>query len=343
MKAGLLNWRLAWWLTIPLLPLALAAASDPSMNVVLFIFKTYVVALYFAVYLQSMRLTIVEFVCFAIPVMVSFYFFLYPRASDMMGRLSGISEPNFTSLSLIIAMCGAFGIYELTKARRVKFIALATALICITGVILTASRAGLVGTAIALCLFLVIRGRKRNATMILAVVAVIMIFDLQTVLIDNVYVLQRIQDSLGKGDMAGAYTSERYYTERAWNTVQSGDWFIGGNPRQISESSHEAGIPVPHNSLLDIGLTFGKASFYFYGALLVVLLGINLRCILSKKWRQRTQNDRGIIVAPILFISLFPMYMSLSAGLAMDYVLWMVLGAYPLLRLTPTAIEEDIS
>lgn len=338
LRTRLLNWKLVGWVTILLWPLALAAIVDPSTDTTIFVIKTYVVALYFVCYFKSERLTIVELVCFAVPVVVSVYFFLYPRPSDnwllFQGRMSGLSEPNFTSLSLIISMCGALGVYVLTSMRRAKVAAIVVASVCCFGVILTASRAGFIGATIALCLFLAIEKKILYAGLGVVTVAIIMGLNEVGGFLNEFTVFQRFQGSFNGNNPAMSVISERSFTELAWHTVQSGKWFIGGGPQYVSEWSTNLRINVPHNSLLDIGVAFGKAGFYFYSALLVVLLIVNLRVVASN-WRCRNQEEKGKLLAPMLFLSLLPMYMFLSAGLTMGFVLWMVLGAYPLLHATP--------
>lgn len=324
-----INFRLMAWVIVLLCPLIFVIMFDPNTYTTVFFIKTYVVALYFVSYFKTMRITIAEFVCFAAPVVISIYFFINPRPSDAMyvpdGRLAGISEPNFTSLSLIISMCGAFGIYGWTRVRRMKLIAVSTVLACFCGVLLTASRAGLVAMTIALYLFLTVEKRVRYA----GVIVVVMVLSMTGVYLKEFVIFERFQNFFSGNDLATTAVTERYFTGLAWLTVQNGNWFIAGAPTQVSEWGRGYGVSVPHNSLLDLGVAFGKASFYFYSAFVVVLLIFNIRYLIAT-CRHINNRERDTILASILFLALFPMYMSLSAGMAMDFIMWLVLGAYPL-------------
>ena len=335
-----LNFRLVGWVAILLCPLALAAILDPSIYIILYVFKIYVVAIYFTGYFKSMRLTLVEFVCFAVPVVVSVYFFLYPAASAkvylLKGRMIGISEPNFTSLSLIYAMCGAFGIYVLTKIKWAKVTAIVITLICFVGVVLTASRAGFIGVTIALCLFLIIEKKARYVLVVATIITALYPTDNFKY---RPVVFQRFQASTGGFDAFMANTSGRdRFMELAWDEIHRREWFIGGGPKRVSKWGKYRSVRVPHNSLLDVGLAFGKASFYFYGALLIALLAVNLQVVMVN-WRCRNYEEKNKLLTPIFFLSLLPMYLSLSAGMTMGFILWMVLGAYPLFDASPKLVK----
>jgi len=239
--------------------------------------------------------------------------------------MAGISEPNFTSLSLIYAMWGAIGVYQLSRWVRTRTLMLVIVSICYVCVILTASRSGFIGATFGVCLFLLIEQKVRLASIVLAVAIGTMGLNLAGSPQKTPFVIQR---------MKAISDSDRSFTERAWNDVRHDDWFVGGGPRRVGEWADRNTSPVPHNSLLDIGLAFGKGSLYFYGAVCIVLLAVNVR-ILMVHWHCRNHVEKVATLTPLLFLSLFPMYMTLSAGLAMDFIMWMVLGAYPLLHRSP--------
>lgn len=333
--------QIIMWVSILCCPLFLAALLNPSIYIILYVIKMYVVALYFASYFKVMRLTMFEFACFTIPVVVSIYFFVNPRSLAevylLKGRMAGISEPNFTSLSLIYAMGGAFGVYLLTKVRRVKLLVVATALVCFSGVVLTASRAGFIGSAIALCLFLVSQKKMKYAIVAMVVAFTIIGWSSIESSLNRVTIFQRLQTYISSPDPLMAITSERVFTKMAWEDVRQGEWVLGGGPRRVGDWGKY--FRVPHNSFLDVGLAFGKASFYFYAALFVALLFVNLKGLLEN-WRCREHGEKINMVAHILFLSLLPMYMTLSAGMSMGFTLWLVLGAYPLLHTVPTLAAE---
>ena len=337
-----LNLGLVAWITMLCSPLILAVFFDSSLDSIFFVLKTYVLALYFACYFKSMRITRVELVCFAIPFVVSLYVFIYPGDSGVSmaleGRMSGISEPNFTSLSLIYSICGAAGIYIITKTKRVKFAAMLIMFVCFCGVILTASRGGFIGVTIALCLFLIFIKKWRYVGLV-AILAAIMIALNGGVAFQNApLVVERFLNPVGGPDTV-IDSGRDSLLALAWVDINQGDWLISGGPQRVTEWA--TGALVPHNSLLDIGLAYGKASFYFYSALLAVLLVLNV-WVVAKNWPGKSKKDKFILLAPMLFLSLLPMYMSLSAGFAMDFILWMVLGAYPLLRPFPRRVKRSI-
>jgi hypothetical protein len=334
-SAGKMTSKMIQWVTILICPLVVASIVDPSIDIFLFVLRSYMVALYLTIYFKTMRLTIVELACFVFPVVISAYYFLNPRYSDyvvlLQGRMSGIDEPNFTSLSLIISMCGAFGIHMLTKRKWLKVAVIAIAFICFLGVVLTVSRAGFIGATIALCLFLIIVKRKWYASVIATVAIVIIVLSSGSVLHHMSVVPERFQMITGKQNLLTAIIYERPFMERAWHTVQHGEWFSGGGHQRVIEwGAYNLG--VPHNSLLDVGIEFGKASFYFYGVLFVVLLFVNVFVIVIN--RRFENHDMHMLLTPMFFLSLLPMYMFLSAGMTMSFILWMILGAYPLLHLS---------
>lgn len=331
-----LNWPLVGWVTVFMCPLFIAATLDPSAYIILFLLKSFLVAIYFTGYLKSVRLTISELVCFAIPVVVSVYFFLYPRPTDevhlLTGRMTGIDEPNFTSLSLIYALCGSYGIYVLASSRRVKVGAILIAGICLLGVALTASRAGAIGATIAFCCFLVIEKRK---TLIIVFASLMTVLSFSNTFLSGLVIIQRFQDTFFPGAMAinNLYGGRDLLVELAWNSINNSSWFIGGGPQRLSEWGSYVSFAVPHNSFLDMGIEFGKASFYFYSGMFICLLATNVRAMV-RNWQCRNHEEKTAMLAAMLFLSLMPMYMSLSTGMAMTFILWMVLGAYPLLHAT---------
>ena len=340
-----LHSKVVKWVSILCCPLALSAALNPSTYVILYVLKMYVVALYFAGYFKSMRLTMFEFVCFVIPVVVSVYYFLDPKTSYdiyfLKGRMAGIAEPNSTALSLIIAMCSAFGIYVLTRVRRVKIVVTAVAVVCFFGVVLTASRAGFIAVMIALSMFLVVERRMMSVGVVMLVVTTIKGVDSIMDFLNGLVVLTRFQALFYKCYHLTEVTSQRFFTELAWHAVNKGDWFIGGGPLEIGVWSRSIGGYTPHNSSLDIGIAFGKMSFYFYAVLLLVLLAVNV-WVVATNWRCRNHEEKCILLTPILFFSALPMYMTLSLGMTMGFTLWVVLGAYPLLHASPETSESFV-
>jgi O-antigen ligase len=343
----LLNLRLVVWVTILLSPLFIADILHPGADSFLFFIKTYTVAIFFSCYFKVMRITKIELTCFMIPVVVALFFFINPEAISGQyqreGRFAGLWDPNFTAQYLILSLCSAIGLYQSTTiGRRVKKAVILVALACSFGVLLTASRAGFIGLLIALCLILVMSQRIRYAN----VIAVAAIASAGTNLIStftgSLAIFDRLTTTLGLADPVSGAINERYYTEMAWYQVQAGEWFIGGSPTVASEysKSFSASVGTPHNSLLDIGIAFGKASFYCYAALLVALLVVNV-WVVAANWRCRNAQEKSALLTPMIFLSLLPMYMTLSAGLAMDFILWIVLGAYPLLHAAPTLAEAS--
>jgi hypothetical protein len=318
-------------------PIIISAIVDPNVDVLFFLLKMYIVALYFVCYFKSMRLTSFELACITFPVVISVYYLFNPVGSSgtyyLDSRLSGIGDPNFTSLSFIISMCSAFGIYILTKKKFVKLFMMIVIFFCCWGVLLTASRAGFIGIVIALCLFLVIKKVKWYAFPIVIVVVILIVLNWDTIIdiINRLFIFERFQAFLSsKNSLIERYGEERYYTKYAWDAVLSGDWFIGGGPRLVIEWG-EMFRNVPHNSFLDIGLAFGKASFYFYSGLVTILIIINVISLAANRlYASNTEKDN--LIASVLFLSLIPMYNSLSVGLTMSFALWMCLGAYPLLQ-----------
>lgn len=341
----LLNLRLVVWVTILLSPLFIAAILHPNADSFLFIIKTYVVAIYFSCYFKVMRITKIELMCFMVPVVVALFFFINPGAipeqNYFEGRLAGFWDPNFTARSLIFSLCSAIGVYQLTTiGRGVKKAVILVALACSFGVLLTASRAGFIGLLIALSLILVMSKRIRYSGVIAVAAIVNAGMSLISTFTSSFNIFDRLTTTLGLSDLVSVVINERYFTVLAWDQVKSGEWFIGGSPTTVSEWAGKLRLQVPHNSLLDIGLAFGTASFYFYSALVVTLLAVNVR-VVAANWRFRNAQEKSALLTPMMFLSLLPMYMALSAGLAMDFILWIVLGAYPLLHAAPTLAEAS--
>jgi len=249
--------------------------------------------------------------------------------------MTGIDEPNFTSLSLIICMCGAFGVHMLKKKNWVKVLMIIVIIICCWGVILTASRAGFIAVIVALLLLPVIKKVKWYFSLILIIVAILIGFNSDSLInVTNKFVVfERLQVLSSKYDsLADTIIKERPFTERAWDTVLHEECFIGGGPQRVNEWSLYNRV-VPHNSFLDIGIEFGRASFYFYSLLLIILTYINISVILKNR-NNRNQKDKSVLVSPMFFLTMLPMYMFLSAGMTLTFIFWMTLGAYPLLDLS---------
>lgn len=318
-------------------PIIIAAIVNPTTDVLFFLLKMYVVALYFVCYFKSMRLTNIELACFTFPLLITLYYFFNPVASygirNYESRMSGVGDPNFTSLLLIISMCGAFGIYMLTKKKVVKVLMMTVVTICGWGVLMTASRAGFIGAIVALCLFMAIRKIKWYVSGAVIATALLIAFNSNIIvnITQNLFLFERFQFLSGEHETVAESVIEiRPFTERAWNTVQSGEWFIGGGPRLVSEWAENFRF-VPHNSMLDIGLAFGRASFYFYSGFIVVLFFVNVFKFIENI-RHPDRGGTDYLLTSMLFLSLLPMYMFLSVGLTMSFILWLVLGAYPLLH-----------
>jgi len=339
-----LNLRLVGRVTLLFCPLILVVLLDPSSYILLYVIKMYIVVLYLTLYFKSMRFTHIEWICFAIPLVVSMYYFMYPRVSDFyqlsLGRGSGISDPNFTSLSLIYSMCGAFGVFALAKAKNVKMTALIIVMLCFAGVLYTASRAGFLGASVAVCLFFVFGKRIRSAGMVAVLAVFFVIVNLSGVSHNMPLVFQRFMPSGGWGleSVVENSSGRDILADRAWRKISHGDWFVAGGPRNVTLFSGDK-KNVPHNSFLDIGLAFGKFPFYFYSTLLFLLFVLNIWEV-SKTWRCRNTQEKKTMLVTTLFLSLLPMYLSLSAGMSMGFQLWTVLGAYPLLNKS-TVMSKD--
>ena len=341
-----LNGRLVRWISILMSPMLIAVILEPSMHAFIFLFKSYLIAVYFTCYFRLMRLSIVELVCFTIPVILNVYFFVFPKAEYyqylILGRMAGISEPNFTSLSLIISMCGAIGIYMLSDIKRVKVSAMVTALVCFCGVFLTISRGGFIASTIALCLFLLMRKRILSVVgVVMTVITLMWIFSIDMAMPNNFLMIDRLKSPFERANTTDELIHERFFTEHAWHVVQNGEWFKIGIPESGEAWNIEGSSVVSHNSFLDIGIEFGKASFYSSCALFFILLAINIRVVL-RNWRCRDIEEKFAMLTPLLFLSLIPMYMTLSTGMTMIFILWVVLGAYPLLHATQDTSMSNV-
>jgi hypothetical protein len=168
---------------------------------------------------------------------------------------------------------------------------------------------------------------------VIAIMLVAIFLDAGAILKNKPLVIQRLLEPLETRNAPETLLNERHYTEQAWNTVREGAWFIGGYPDKVLEWIKSA-LYVPHNSLLDIGIAFGRASFYSYASLLLGLIIANIRYILLLS-PQRNWEQPEIGLTQIIFYSLLPMYMTLSAGFRMDFIMWIALGAYPFLHVAP--------
>ncbi len=330
-----ISYKAVKWIVVLMFPTFIAAIVDPSLYIFTFVIKNYIVALYFFVYFKQMKLTKVELTCFIVPLFFSLYYFVFPTEYqleyiEVYGRYAGIDEPNFTSLTHIMAICGAFGIYFLSQKKWLKVTSIVLVSISFTSILLTLSRAGIIGALVALYLFLIInlRGFLTNISLGVANLAIIMYINTIRQYLN--FLVERFEKIFGKGFVLDLFLNERPFTEYAWHIVQQGPWFVGGGPFRVSESKYY-NLVVPHNSLLDIGLGFGKASFYFYGIFLLFVLIINV--VHFFKYRKdyiHTSHDK--LIASMIFLSLFPMYMFLSSGMTMAFIFWMIMGIYLLIH-----------
>ena len=284
-----------------------------------------------------MKITVIELICLVFPLLISLYYFLYPSGYQLaylpQGRMAGIDEPNFTSLSLIISMCAALGVYILKEQKYLRVATIVVVFICFWGILSTASRAGFFGGIVAVCSFFVVKKFRWYISIGVVVIAVFAVLNANAIMdiAGRFLVFGRLQSlsSAHKG-LIGAIIDERPFMAYAWDTVNHGKWFIGGGPNLVIQWA-DLFQHVPHNSLLDIGLAFGKASFYFYSALVILLLIINLLSIGINRICKNSV-EKGAQLTPLFFLALTPMYMFLSAGLSMSFIFWLALGSYPLLH-----------
>lgn len=325
------------WVSIITLPIIIPALIDPSEYILLFVLKLYLAALYFAIYFKIMKLSYIELMLFIFPFVISIYYFFFPRPEDyiylMQNRMAGISEPNFTSLFLIISMCGAFGIHLLINKRSIKIFMIIIVLICCYMVILTASRAGFVSAIIALSLFAIIKKIKWYIVTPLIIFAIYIGLNLNVIneIMDRIFVFTRFQSLFKRSDsLIETLILERPYTQNALEAVLNDKWFIAGGAQRVS-SWVVYNFAVPHNSFVDLGLGFGKASFYFYSALFVFLLWLNIFFFIKARSVNNTMSEHYAI-SSVFFLSLIPMFIFLSSGMTFCFIFWVILGFYPLLQ-----------
>jgi len=324
------------WVSFLAFPLFISIIVDPSIYIIFIVIKIYLVAVYFVMYFKVMRINNFELICFTMPVFISVYYFIQPRPEDyeylMKGRLTGISEPNFTSMSLIICLSGALSIHKLSNRKIVKLIMITIILICFWGVLLTASRAGFFAIIIIIILLPFLKVIKWHKALVALFFIILVSFNSDIVfeITNKLFVFERIQTLYTKHDsLIEAVYEERPFTASAFDTVVHDEWFVGGGPLRVSEWSLYNRV-VPHNSFLDIGLEFGRASFYFYSLLFFIIFLINLSIILKTFKHSAIKNNTSLI-SPMFFLSLTPMFFSLSAGMTLIFIFWMTLGTYPLL------------
>lgn len=334
--------KITWIASIFFLPLIVVIVFNPTVYIVFNIVKLLIAFLYFTIYLKTIKFGRIEWLSFAIPLVVSFYYFVNPRDVSLyqlsLGRFSGISDPNFTSLSLLIAMVGCFGYFYSCNSSVKKNCALCAMVFCAMGIVITASRAGFIGLSIAIMLFLLIEKKVWCVSILCSVVMFIFASILSNFSIELPLVFSRFYDHGGNFESIFQNTSSRdILSELAWSRICSDDWFVGGGPRNVS-LLFRGDMYVPHNSFLDIGLAYGRFPFYFYSAIVVMLLILNLWEV-RKISRCKNFSEKESLLIAIFFLSLLPMYLSLSAGLTLGFVFWVTLGSYPLLCNTHSLLK----
>jgi O-antigen ligase len=91
-------------------------------------------------------------------------------AYSVAGRLSGLFDPNYFAAELIPAILIACFLFVTTDSRRTRWLAAAVAAVDLVAFVLTQSRGGIVGLAVALLAALVFAGRARPRVFALVLV-----------------------------------------------------------------------------------------------------------------------------------------------------------------------------
>lgn len=332
--------RLFFVLAPLIVPLCIGFILSSHADDILFICKTCFLLTYFALYIRVVKLSIIEYISFSLPLLITLFFLFNPRASNhSLERLSGIDEPNFTSLSLIYCLSASFSIYLFTSSFKMKLISIFASFLSIICILLTQSRAGLVSSLIAIVIFLLIKIGFRFTFICIMLLSTFLIILPDIYVTHNIPLFQRFHSDNNELDL-GALTNNRdVLAEKAIDDIINGAWFISGSPQRVHDWGQYSSFNVPHNSFLDIGIAFGKAPFYIYIAYFVGLLALNIRIVVL--FRVRRVTSPHYIIGALFFLSLTPMYLSLSAGMAMSFLIWLSFGAYPFLMITDPIISRS--
>ena len=320
--------------TLLFIPMFISAFMGGSLSDLYLVLKTYLATLYFTNYLKMVGFSMAEYLCVASTLFVSFWYYISPRPynPEMEQRWTGyVEDPNFTALSLIQGLCALICAYQLTNDRRMKQMFVVLGVVCCLLIFATASRAGL----IALFITAIILGLRKNVRIAAGITALMGLIIIGMTGIDITGHLPSVFSRFyfmksGADSMVMNTSGRNLLWDHAWNEIDTGGMFTCKGIQGILDFMSRYGL-VPHNSLLDVGIMYGKFCFYFYSLLLAVML-ISHAVYWFRATRVPTAGDPEVARMSLMFIPAMSMYLSLTVTMSLPLILCVSYGSYVWMR-----------
>lgn len=260
------------------------------------------------------------------------------------GRLAGLFDPNFFAAELIPAILIACFLSVTARSRRTRWLAAAVAAIDLFAFVLTQSRGGIVGLAIALLTGLVFAGRARPR--LLAVILVLLAVGLGYYL---TYKPAHVFQSGGGGGLASSSsgrTDEWQVALREFRGHPVGG--VGFGSYRAAEPSYATQTfnlsfvqfivtfrQLAHNMYLQVAAELGLVGLLLFLVILGLPLRLTARAIpkLTQVHHELEFHVRGLLAGAV---GLLAAYIFLSANL--EKPLWFFVG---LLASVPELLNED--
>jgi O-antigen ligase len=232
-----------------------------------------------------------------------------PPESAVYGRATGtVGDPNELAAALLVglAVAAAFAVNRHIRGP-IRIMAAVAAALCLTGIFVSLSRGGLIGTACALVLAVIIGGRWRGRVFALCVVLAILAVGYFS-FIASVPAQQRVLDVSTEGGSGRLTLWTVGFRMVAANPIQgvgTGQFEIASvhyllRPGQLEGNFILSEPKVAHNTYLNVAANLGLVGEVLFGAILLFCIS----CALAALKRVREDGDErmeillcGLVVA----------------------------------------------
>ena len=278
------------------------------------------------------------------------YAFVAPSADDA-GRLAtDAQDPNELASVLVSGAALSVAVFVLYRRRpSVRLLAVFTTLCCIAGILLTASRGGLIALGVALVFAIIVSGRWRPLILTVAAVLVAAVF-----IYFAGFASPEVRERITEPARGQAYLQEGRTTiwQVAWRAFEANPVVGVGSANFEVSSKHYLSEPgalartdqiidkpkVAHNSYLEILSELGVIGF----SLFVVLIGFSVGSTLLAARMFGRAGDRRMQAAALCVAVAMAGILAAGFFLSSQYnkQLWLLLGLGPALLTLARASAE---
>jgi O-antigen ligase len=272
-----------------------------------------------------------------------------PPESAISGRAAGtVGDPNELAAALIVGMtmAAAFAVNKHISAP-LRALSAGSAVLCLTGILLSLSRGGLLGTAAALLLAIVVGGRWRGRVIAICGGLVVLAFS-YFAFVASLPAQQRVLDVSaggGTGRLDLWTVGLRMIEAHPFRGIGIGQFPISSvhyllRPGLIQSGAFILSTPkVAHNTYLNVTAELGLVGGVMFVALIVFCLGcavLAIRCVTRAGDEGLEILFRGFVVAVGGYLTTL-MFLSEAA----EKLFWILLALGPALLAIGKAMERD--